>query len=232
MRGRVRSGWHLVALSNQTAPMSIAITEDHRALAETVAGFLAKHSPRPRPGPCWRRRASRCPRSGTSSPSLGWLGPARPRGARRLGVRAGGARRRGRGARPGRRARARSCPTVIASAVLAAAGRRRRRRSAAARPGRRLDDRRGRARRRRRASATARRHGDAGVVLGGGLADVLLVAAGDDVAVVDASADGVTVETPAEPRPDPPRGPRHARRRAGRRCSPGARQALRRPRPR
>lgn len=39
--------------------------------------------------------------------------------------------------------------------------------------------------------------GDAGVVLGAGLADVLLLAAGDDVLVIDRAADGVKVEVPA-----------------------------------
>ena len=38
--------------------------------------------------------------------------------------------------------------------------------------------------------------GDAGVVLGAGLADVLLLAAGDDVVLVERSADGVSVEVP------------------------------------
>jgi alkylation response protein AidB-like acyl-CoA dehydrogenase len=38
--------------------------------------------------------------------------------------------------------------------------------------------------------------GDAGVVLGAGLADVLLLAAGDDVVLVQRSADGVEVEVP------------------------------------
>ena len=38
--------------------------------------------------------------------------------------------------------------------------------------------------------------GDAGVVLGAGLADVLLLAAGDDVVLVERSADGVEVEVP------------------------------------
>ncbi len=45
--------------------------------------------------------------------------------------------------------------------------------------------------------------GSAGVVLGGGLADVLLVAAGDDVIVVDAASAGVSIETP--PNLDPTR---------------------------
>jgi 3-oxochol-4-en-24-oyl-CoA dehydrogenase len=38
--------------------------------------------------------------------------------------------------------------------------------------------------------------GDAGVVLGAGLGDVLMLAAGDDVVLVDRNADGVTVEVP------------------------------------
>ena len=55
--------------------------------------------------------------------------------------------------------------------------------------------------------------GNLGAVLGGGLANVLLVLAGDDVAVVEVG-DGVKVDTPEEPRPHPPLGPRHPRRRA------------------
>src|SRR5690606_4927877 len=46
-------------------------------------------------------------------------------------------------------------------------------------------------------------HGPTGVVLGGGLADVLLVGAGDDVAIVRVAGDGVSVETP--PNLDPTR---------------------------
>src|SRR4029077_20656560 len=38
--------------------------------------------------------------------------------------------------------------------------------------------------------------GSAGVVLGGGMADVLLVPVGDDIAVVEQSAGGVKVDTP------------------------------------
>ena len=62
-------------------------------------------------------------------------------------------------------------------------------------------------------------------MLGAGLADVILVPVGDDVAVVDATADGVSIETPANLDPT---------RRAGRvtldgatgDVLPGARQAL------
>ncbi len=41
-----------------------------------------------------------------------------------------------------------------------------------------------------------RASGDAGVVLGAGLADLLLITAGDDVLLVDRGADGVTVDIP------------------------------------
>ena len=68
-------------------------------------------------------------------------------------------------------------------------------------------------------------------MLGGGLADVLLVPVGDDVAVVDAAADGVTVEMPANLDPTRRSGARHARRR--RRPTVAARRppGARRPRP-
>ena len=74
-------------------------------------------------------------------------------------------------------------------------------------------------------------HGSAGVVLGGGLADVLLVAAGDDVAVIDVRAGGVDGRDAAEPRPDPavPRASRSTAPPAE--VIPGARQVLRRPAP-
>src|SRR5205823_4113616 len=45
--------------------------------------------------------------------------------------------------------------------------------------------------------------GDAGVVLGGGLADILLIASGDDVLVVEKSGGGVDASTP--PNLDPTR---------------------------
>jgi alkylation response protein AidB-like acyl-CoA dehydrogenase len=67
--------------------------------------------------------------------------------------------------------------------------------------------------------------GSAGVVLGGALADILLVADGDDVAIVDVSAGGVAVETP--PNLDPTR--RAARvtlNDAAAEVIPGARQVL------
>ena len=58
--------------------------------------------------------------------------------------------------------------------------------------------------------------GTAPAVLGGGLAHILVLPAGDDAIVVDTSADGVTVEVAGQPRPDAAHRAGHARRRAGR----------------
>ena len=80
--------------------------------------------------------------------------------------------------------------------------------------------RRGRPRRRRSTVSDGKASGDAGAVLGGGLADVLLVPAGDDVAVVEVRRRRRRSTTPAEPRPDPPLGAGHPRRRRRRRCCP------------
>ena len=46
-------------------------------------------------------------------------------------------------------------------------------------------------------------HGSGSAVVSGGLADVLLVAAGDDVAVVDCAGRGVDVEVPRNLDPKP-----------------------------
>ena len=202
--------------------MSIAITDDHRALAGTAADFLAR---------CDARGAARAlleaPDEGLPDlwpglVELGWLGLHVPEafggsgyGLEELVV---VVEELGRTVTPGP-----FVPTVIASAVLVAAG----------------DD------------ATRKAHlpgladgtvagavaldadvtvaggtvtGDAGNVLGGGLARVILVAAGDDVAVVEVG-DGVTVDVPANL--DPTR--RTARVRldgAAATVLPGARRAL------
>ncbi len=52
--------------------------------------------------------------------------------------------------------------------------------------------------------------GTAPAVLGGGLANVLVLPAGDDAIVVDASASGVTVEVPANLDPTRRTARRHA----------------------
>ena len=85
-------------------------------------------------------------------------------------------------------------PTVVASAVLVAAAPDELASAAAARSRRRLDVRRGRPRRRRRAARRRRCTARPASCIGAGLADVLLVPVGDDVAVVDVAAGGVTVE--------------------------------------
>src|SRR5215831_7105579 len=174
--------------------MSIAITEDHRALAGTVADFLAKHD---------ARKASRALLEGTpeSLPafwdelrSLGWLGLHLPEefggsgyGLPELVV---VVEELGRGLAPGP-----FVPSVIASATLAIAA---------------PDDIK-RAWLPRLATGDAigavalggdvevrdgKVHGYAGVVVSGALADVLLIGTGDDVAVVDAGAGRVTAEVP------------------------------------
>ena len=165
--------------------MSIAITEDHRALADTASDFLTKHdargaaralleAPEPR----------RCPTSGRTSPASAGSASTSPRStaarATALEELVVVVEELGRAIAPGP-----FVPTV--DRQRGARGRRRRRAAgeAAARPGRRLDHRRGRARTARSRSRDGAAHGSAGAVLGGGLADVLLVGVGDDVAVVE-----------------------------------------------
>lgn len=174
--------------------MSIAITEDHRALAATVADFVGKREVRAsaralleaadEPLPAWWGELS----------GLGWLGLHLPEahggsgyGLEELVV---VVEELARGVAPGP-----FVPTVIASAVIATAADDATR--AALLPG--LAD----------GSvhgavalggdvtvAGGRATGDAGIVLGGGLAEVLLVRSGDDVAIVRVG-EGVGVEVPA-----------------------------------
>ena len=205
--------------------MSIAITDDHRALADTVADFLGKHQARAAARALLEADDEANAAFWADAAALGWLGPARPRGARRLGLRHARAGGRRRGARPGRRARRRSSPRVMASAVLVAAGTDDVQPSPAARPGRRHDARCGGARRRRRAARRRRCTARPASVIGGGLADVLLVPVGDDVAVVDARAGGVTVTSPTNLDPTR-RSAQVALDGAAAEVLPGARQAL------
>ena len=204
--------------------MSIAITEDHRALADTVGDFLTKHDARAAARALLEAADETNASFFADAAALGWLGLHVPEehggsgyGLEELVV---VVEQLGRAVAPGA-----FVPTVVASAVLVAAGARRRsppscspvsptaRRAAAVALGGDVELRDGAL------------HGSAGAVIGAGLADVLLVAVGDDVAVVDVSAGGVTVESP--PNLDPTR-------RAGRvsfdgaaaDVLPGARQAL------
>ena len=185
--------------------MSIAITEEHRALAQTVSDLLAKHQTRAAARALLDAEAEPLPDFWAELAGLGLLGlhiPADHGGSgfglsETLVV----AEQMGRQLAPGP-----YVPTVIASAVLAGAL------AADAVPagtpsaglaGRLL-------------SGLADGSvvgavalggdvtfagdtvtGDAGVVISGHLADVLLVPVGDDVALVERAAGGVTVTVPA-----------------------------------
>ena len=180
--------------------MPIAITEDHRALGQTASDFLAKHDSRGAARLLLESDIETLPPFWGDIADLGWLGLHIPEqyggssfGLPELVV---VVEEMGRALTPGP-----FVPTVIASAVIDAAG------SDALKtrllPG--LTDgttfggvalesditvRDG------RATGTA-------AVLGGGLAHILIVPAGDDLIVVDASAGGVQVEVP--PNLDPTR---------------------------
>src|SRR6266568_5321711 len=178
--------------------MSIAISEEHRALAQTVAGFLTDHQSRAMARSLLGAETDPLPGFWAELGGLGLLGL---HVQEELGGSGFGlaetlvvAEQMGRHLAPGP-----YVPTVIASAVLAAAG---------------PDD------LRKRllpgladgsvtgaaalggevalvggpAGGTAT--GSAGVVLSGNLADVLLVPAGDDVLVIEKSAGGVQAEVP------------------------------------
>ena len=183
--------------------MSIAINEEHRALAEAASDFLAKRN---------ARQASRAlleADAGAQAPpafwrelaGLGWLGLHVPEeyggsgyGLEELAI---VAEQLGRALAPGPFA-----PTVIASAVLVAAGADETKKSllpgladGSVIAGIALD-----------AAVTvtgSRASGSAAAVIGGGLAQVLLVPAGDDVAVVTVGQ-GVSVEVPANLDPSRP----------------------------
>jgi alkylation response protein AidB-like acyl-CoA dehydrogenase len=174
--------------------MSIAITEDHRALAGTVSDFLVKNQ---------SRAAARALLESAEEPNasfykeaadLGWLGLHVPED---LGGSGYGleetvvvAEELGRGLAPGA-----FVPTLIASAVLVAAGTD----DVKARllPGLADGSTLGAAALGGDVTASGGKlSGSAGTVLGAALADVILVPVGDDVAVVDAKGAGVTIETP------------------------------------
>src|SRR6202046_4182380 len=185
--------------------MSIAITEEHRALAQTVSDLLAKHQTRPAPRLLFEAGAEPLPDFWAELAALGLLGlhiPADHGGSgfglsETLVV----AEQMGRQLAPGP-----YLPTVIASAVLAGAL------QASAVPAG------------TPSAALAGRllsgladgsvvgavalggdvtfagdtvTGDAGVVISGHLADVLLVPVGDDIALIERAAGGVTVTVPA-----------------------------------
>ncbi len=173
--------------------MSIAITDDHRALVETVSDFLTTRNARSAARATLEARTEEMPPFWRELVNLGWLGLHVPEayGGSGYGIEELilVVEEMGRAVAPGP-----FVPTVIASAVIAAAG----------------DD---RAKQRflpgladgSVAGAVAlggsvtiksgKASGNVGAVLGGGLAQAFLVPVGDDVVVVEAGT-GVTVETP------------------------------------
>ena len=150
LRGRALTSWPLATtaaplLTPGVRAMPIAITDDHQELASTVRGVLTAHKalqaaralleadeePRPPTGarwPSWAGSASTCPRStagpGRACPS--WWSSSTSSAARWR--------------------RARSFPTVLASAVIEQCGSAEQKRAPAARAGRRHADRGARAR--------------------------------------------------------------------------------------
>jgi 3-oxochol-4-en-24-oyl-CoA dehydrogenase len=175
--------------------MSIAITDDHRALAKTASDFLAKNGARNAARALLEAQADSRPDFWAEMGNLGWLGL-------HVQEKYGGSgfgmpelvvvvEELGRAVAPGP-----FVPTVIASAVLSAIGTPDLQQrllpgladgslvGAAALGG-------------DVAVRDGAAYGSAGVVLSGHLADVLVVPAGDDVAVVESSDGGVTAKVPA-----------------------------------
>ncbi|MFS8585625.1 MAG: acyl-CoA dehydrogenase [Acidimicrobiia bacterium] len=172
--------------------MSLAITDEHRALADTAADFLARHDARAAARALLEAPEEALPAWWDDLVALGWLGLHVPEehGGSGFGIEelVVVVEQMGRALAPGP-----FVPTVVASAVLAAVGGDAAkahlpaladgsRTGAVALGGEVTVD-----------GGTA--SGPAGVVLGGGLADVLLVPAGDDVVLVE-RGEGVTVEVP------------------------------------
>ncbi|HVM65522.1 MAG TPA: acyl-CoA dehydrogenase, partial [Acidimicrobiales bacterium] len=174
--------------------MPIAITEDHRALAETVSDFLTKHDARGAARSLLEAEAEGVPSFWGDAARLGWLGLHLPEevggsgfGLPELVV---VVEELGRAVTPGP-----FVSSVIASAVIDAGG---------------SDDLRARLLPgladgsvlggvALSAQITVRDgtvSGEATAVLGGGLAHLLVLPAGDDVVVVDASVAGVSVSVP------------------------------------
>src|SRR5438067_3235507 len=174
--------------------MSIAITDEHRALADTASELLRKRDSRAAARRLLEAEREALPELWRDMVELGWLGVHLPEahggsgfGLEELVVIV---EELGRGLAPGP-----FVPTVITSAVIAAVADEPTK--AARLPG--LAD-----------GSTAAgvgldaaveisdgtASGTAGVVLGGGVADLLLLVGDGDVVLVDAAAPGVTIERP------------------------------------
>ena len=175
--------------------MSIAIIEDHRALGQTASDFLAKHDARGAARRLLEAPAEELPEFWSDLAALGWLGLHLPEehggsgyGLPELVV---VVEELGRAVAPGP-----FLSTVIASAVIAAAGpdALRSRLLPVLADG---STRAGVALTSDVAVSDGKATGTAPAVLGAGLAQVLVLPAGDDAVVVDAAAGGVTVTMPA-----------------------------------
>ena len=174
--------------------MAIAITEDHRALAETASDFLAKHDSRGAARTLLEAEKEELPPFWGDLASLGWLGLHLPES---MGGSGYGlpelivvVEELGRAVTPGP-----FVPTVIASAVIDAVGSDELK--AKWLPG--LADGSvcgGVALTSDITVSGGTAAGTAPAVLGGGLANVLVLPAGDDAIVVDASDGGVTIQVP------------------------------------
>ncbi len=173
--------------------MSIAITEDHQALADTAADFLTRHGARGAARALLEAPVETLPDWWDALRELGWLGLHIPeeQGGSGYGLPelVTVVEELGRVAAPGP-----FVPTVIVSSVLVAAG---------------VDDvtrplvaglADGSIAGAVALDADVERRDDSvsgrAIVLGGGLADLLLVPSGDDVVVVRTAGDGVAVEVP------------------------------------
>ena len=174
--------------------MPLAITEDHRALAQTASDFLSRHDARGAARALLEAETEELPKFWDDLVELGWLGLHLPEehggsgyGLPELVV---VVEELGRALAPGP-----FVPTVIASAAIEAAASS----DVAERlvPGLAVGSRFGGvgvdtdiAVRDGKASGTA------AAVLGGGLAHLLVLASGDDAVVVAADAPGVRIERP------------------------------------
>jgi hypothetical protein len=175
--------------------MAIAITDDHRALAETASDFLAKHDARGAARALLEAEKEPLPPFWGDLAALGWLGLHLPESVGGSGYGLSElvvvVEELGRTVAPGP-----FVPTVIASAVIDAAGSDELK--AKWLPG--LADGSvcgGVALFADVTESGGTAAGTAPAVLGGGLANVLVLPAGHDAVVVDASAGGVKVEVPA-----------------------------------
>ena len=174
--------------------MGIALTDDHRQLAEVARDFLTSHKARGAARTLLDATEEARPSFWSALAELGWLGlhidEAHGGAGYGLGELVVVIEELGRAVAPGP-----FVPTVVASATLAHAGTEEQKKkrlpglidgSQAAGIG--LGGQVG--------IADGKAGGAAGIVLGAGLADLLLIRAGDDVLLIDRDRDGVTVDVP------------------------------------